>query len=1010
MHTRYGDNLAHLRQTLDRLNQPKPSKSSRECAKSLAFPEMDDRSNDIDRAAERTCKWLLRHETFGEWAACERGLLWIKGKPGSGKSTLLRYALDDAMITPQIGEKPLILSFFFHGRGVDLQKTPLGLFRSLLHQILRCIPEALDEVVATFEDRCANMGDPGEDWDWNPRELEKHLERSLQQILKSRPVWLFIDALDECGEDHANSLIETFDLWLQDSSPTAQFRICFTCRHYPILSLDNSETFEICVERENEQDILTYLQSQFSRRTHSSLPLTIQKEITARAQGVFLWTRFAVKHAFDLERRGVGWKKIEKAIGEIPPQLDELYHALVRGMDEKAESFKMIQWICFSLKPLTLDELRYAMVVDPSTPQQSLKQYEAAEDYVSDSAAMERRLKTLSCGLAEAIPVAHGPSVVQFIHQSVKDFFVEKGFPMLYDNPTVATDFEGMAHRNLARACIRYMATEEIFESRYELGPKPYGQPNPIVWFPEYPLLKYAATSWIGHVQKSEERGISQTDLLDYFNWPSETLVHVWTLILFKMGLSSNTRGRGPTIRTSLLHIASQNRLLGLLRLILQRVRRYVVNTTDLSKRTPLFCAVEEDHEDVIDLLLEKGSDVNIHDIEDVSALQKAASGGNEKIVRRLLEYGADVNAHGGRTWDSAVQEASCKGHENVLRVLIENRADLDIPSSSDSRETALQSAVHEGHEGIVRLLIKNGANVNAHNGADTGTTLQYAIHKGYEGIARMLLDNGANANDPTGKYGNNLIQAACYGYEAIVRLLVEKGADVNLILEQGKPFTFALEAASYKGHEQIVHFLVQNGADVHTQGPYGSALDAASVMGHEKIVRLLIDSGVDVNAQGPRGAALHAVSCRRHPNVVRALIEKGADVNLGGPDGTALQIASKEGDGLIVQWLIDNGADIDAQGPHGTALQLAALRGHEGIVGKLLENGAEVHVQGPGGSAVQIAYQTSNNRIALMILRKGTIVSHTQARRYDNDLYRNAKEGINLPEVVGWGGSGSCV
>src|SRR5882757_6275390 len=63
------------------------------CLQSLAFPEMNDRGNDITPAAQGTCSWLLKHMSYLGWTSQSRGLLWIKGKPGAGKSTLLKYAL-----------------------------------------------------------------------------------------------------------------------------------------------------------------------------------------------------------------------------------------------------------------------------------------------------------------------------------------------------------------------------------------------------------------------------------------------------------------------------------------------------------------------------------------------------------------------------------------------------------------------------------------------------------------------------------------------------------------------------------------------------------------------------------------------------------------------------------------------------------------------------------------------------------------------------------------------------
>src|SRR6266567_3286960 len=131
---------------------------------------MENRSHDIGRAVAGTCEWLLTHETYKSWALCDRRLLWIKGKPGSGKSTLLKYGLDNCGRMPGVEDSDLVLWFFFHGRGDELQRVPLGLFRSLLHQVLRQAPDALPDLVDIFEKRRKENGEPGKQWHWHPEE------------------------------------------------------------------------------------------------------------------------------------------------------------------------------------------------------------------------------------------------------------------------------------------------------------------------------------------------------------------------------------------------------------------------------------------------------------------------------------------------------------------------------------------------------------------------------------------------------------------------------------------------------------------------------------------------------------------------------------------------------------------------------------------------------------------------------------------------------------------------
>jgi hypothetical protein len=109
----------------------------------------------------------------------------------------------------------------------------------------------------------------------------------------------------------------------------------------------------------------------------------------------------------------------------------------------------------------------------------------------------------LSRGLAE---VSHAQTI-QFIHQSVKDFFIEKGLPAL-DGCKTSTEAALRAHFRFSKICIRYLAMEEISRSA---GYKDE----------DFPFLRYATTSWVVHTQQCDARSIPQEHLLALFAWPS---------------------------------------------------------------------------------------------------------------------------------------------------------------------------------------------------------------------------------------------------------------------------------------------------------------------------------------------------------------------------------------------------------------------------------------------------------------------------------------------------------
>ena len=614
---------------------------------------MQNRSIDISSAIEGTCEWLLQHNTYRSWAACDRGLLWIKGKPGSGKSTLLKHAL----YKQETRDCALILSFFFHGRGDELQRTPLGLWRSLLHQLLRQAPGTLRNLVSEFETKCKHYGNPGEDWHWHEGELRDLFKSSLPRVLETHPVRLFIDALDECGENKAVELAETFKSLLKSlelqSTNLRRCCICFSCRHYPILDLDQDQNmFKICTEHENKKDISTFVDNQlvkFRARTLSTIPT----RITECASGVFMWARFVVKQVLYMERKGRSLQEMEREIHSTPPDLEELYQQLIRSMEPASQ--KLIEWICFATRPLTIDELRWAMVIDVDSPHRSLEKCQSVGNYVPDGVQMERQVQTLSCGLAE---VSHA-QVVQFIHQSVKDFFTGKGLSALDGNITSAAAAI-RAHFRLSKICIRYLAMEEIRCSMSDDSTR----------YDDFTFLRYTTTSWVAHAQQCDDRSLPQADLLALFSWPSDKLIESWVRIYQAVNPYS---GDCPPKETSLLHVISRY---GVFELVAAALR----STDQMSM--------------LIDLRDEHG----------LTPLSWAAEKGHEAVVRILVGASATIDTKDDNFGRTPLSWAAKNGHEAVVRILVGAGATID--TKDDRGRTPLSWAAENGHEAVVRILV----------------------------------------------------------------------------------------------------------------------------------------------------------------------------------------------------------------------------------------------------------------------------------------------------------------
>ena len=200
---------------------------------------------------------------------------------------------------------------------------------------------------------------------------------------------------------------------------------------------------------------------------------------------------------------------------------------------------------------------------------------------------------------------------------------------------------------------------------------------------------------------------------------------------------------------------------------------------------------------DVINLLLERGADVNAPPAESYhsdtlasTALGVAAGIGNLDVVKILLQKGADVNAPCTRTYCStALQAAARYGHAEIVRLLLSCGAH-DRDPALEGCNTALENAAWAGELEIAHLLLVSRAHVNG-LGQSGSEALRGAIFVGNLTMAHMLLESGADPN-ATVYDCSALHSAAKYGKLDMIQLLLNSGAvpsksTVNIAEEHGR-------------------------------------------------------------------------------------------------------------------------------------------------------------------------------------------------------------------------------
>ncbi|GAB6178795.1 hypothetical protein JCM14036_01140 [Desulfotomaculum defluvii] len=173
-------------------------------------------------------------------------------------------------------------------------------------------------------------------------------------------------------------------------------------------------------------------------------------------------------------------------------------------------------------------------------------------------------------------------------------------------------------------------------------------------------------------------------------------------------------------------------------------------NAKDDLMLTPLMYASEKGHNDIIQLLLKNGAEVNaIQSTAGITPLNLAIIGGNVETIKLLLKGGADVNLSDEKDGMTPLMLASGV-----------------VPNIKNSCET-------------VKLLLDSDAEVNAVDKNFGWSALHYAVYEGNQEKVQVLLDEGADINIKGNDGQTPLIRASIVGNAEVVQLLIRNGADV---------------------------------------------------------------------------------------------------------------------------------------------------------------------------------------------------------------------------------------
>ena len=700
----------------------------RSCLRSLSFETMDARRHNIQRALQNTCDWVFDVPQFQEWRSRKKleehnGVLWIKAKPGAGKSTLMKHIL---LYCQSSFHDHLITAYFFNARGITLEKTPFGMLRSLLYQLLSQSPQLLRLFMPHFLDKQKKHSKDDDDlgWEWHFGELRDFL---LEIMVHSHvpPTYILVDAIDECEEPEVRQLVALLEeTSLAAANSGISLNICLSSRYYPTIDMKKRIQLKLESRYEHDRDIAIYISAKLTANDAK-----FENQIYEKAQGIFLWAVLVVQiinRAFE-EGRIIA---MEERLREIPSDLDEVFRLILtsEGNHYKSETLLLLQWVLFTERPLTPYEL-YLAVLSGTNPMH-LASWDSSH---TTGAVVTRYITTVSRGLVELrVADKKMKPQVQFIHESVNDFLLRNRRIRLLDS-SLGPDIDCQSHARLANYCISYIISMLGLQKCWPASLKINNRSSQ-----EFPFLQYAALHLLRHTSLADPGGISPSRHLQRLQ-EDRTLFITWQRLF--------TFNSDPENMTLLYYLALEEDVCLVRSLLLNF--NVDINVSGGIYGTALQAAVVHSNHNVIQLLLRNHAAVNdLHGLYGY-LLQAAARFGDPKAVQLLLDAGADVNACGG-FYGHALQAASAR----------------DSPYSKE----------------IVPMLLKAGANVNAVSGF-YGTAVQAAAAResdSPEEIIDVLCDAGANIDIWSGEHGNALRAAVLHKRKRNVSVLLERGASID--------------------------------------------------------------------------------------------------------------------------------------------------------------------------------------------------------------------------------------
>jgi hypothetical protein len=432
---------------------------------------------------------------------------------------------------------------------------------------------------------------------------------------------------------------------------------------------------------------------------------------------------------------------LRKSLASLPQTLDQTYDRILTAIveEDSAYAMRMLQWLTFSERPLTVEEIAEVVAIDV-TRDPAFDSDEILEDPLEALNICSSLVVVTTREATNSKPVRR---VIGLAHYSVQEYLVSDRIRQGQAKQYSMSKTE--CHSAITKGSLMYLLQLQ--------------QPTTADILESCALAKYAAEFWHSHFEAGGEAAEEGLLALRVMSMDSPAYM-IW----LQLADPHNWKEWRRDVVTPPLHFAASHGLVAATRLLL-------LNGADVHMHGGLYNgpalheASSAGRVQIVNMLLDKGADIDAQSKHYGTALRLAVRPDGEEIVKILLDRGADINAPFCSFRSIVLQEASSNGHTQIVKMLLDRGADPNSTSDWAYLGTALQSASARGREDIVRVLLDNGADVSAggkfkmsswidgkrHKVDEYDSALQAASVNGHYRIVKMLLDAGAQSHQEDG-------------------------------------------------------------------------------------------------------------------------------------------------------------------------------------------------------------------------------------------------------------------